>query len=70
MVGWHVTNQVERQAMSPSGGFVPSVDVQFVTDNGTSGTVTVPKSAFTADEVKRRIDAYVEHIANVENLSG
>lgn len=70
MAAWRVTNQVERKAIGPSGGFSDVVEVHFVTDNGTAGTVTVPKSVYNADEVKKRIDDYVSHIGAVEGLTG
>jgi hypothetical protein len=68
--GWRVTGQVERQMMGPSGQFTPSIEVHFVTDAGTTGSVTVPKTVYNGDEVKRRIEAYVAHIGAVENLTG
>lgn len=70
MAVWRVTNQVERKVLGPSGGIGEVVEVQFVTENGTTGTVNVPKSVYNVDEVKRRIDEYVSHIGAVEGLTG
>lgn len=68
--GWHVTGQVERQVMGPSGQFVPSIDVHFQTSTGVAGTITVPKQQYNVDNVKERIDAYVAHLDAVSDLSG
>lgn len=69
-MAWHVTAQVQRSVIGPSGQIVPSVEVHFLTDDGTAGTVTVPKSAFNAETVKERIDSYVAHLDAVGGLSG
>lgn len=70
MMGWHVTGQVQRQVMGPSGQFVPSIEVHFQTDDGTTGSVTIPKAAFNVDTAKERIDAYVAHLSDVADLRG
>lgn len=68
MAGWHVTGQLERTQMGPSGQFTPAVEVHFVLDNGTAGSVVVPRSAYNADAVKERIDAYAAHLDAVASL--
>jgi len=69
-MGWHVTGQVETKQMTQSGRFIPAIEVHFVTDDGTDGTVTVPKSAYSAATVKERIDTYVGHLSDVADLTG
>lgn len=70
MQGWHVTGQVQRQVMGPSGQFVPSIEVHFQTADGTAGSVTIPKAAYNVDAVKERIESYVAHLDAVAGLSG
>lgn len=67
---WHVTGQVQRMVMGPSGQFVPSIEVHFALDNGTVASVTVPSNVYSAEEVKKRIDSKVEHLSAVADLSG
>lgn len=68
--GWHVTGQVQTKQMNTAGQFTPAVEVHFVLDDGTTGTVTVPKNVYNADTVKERIDAYVAHLSAVADLTG
>lgn len=68
--GWHVTGQVQRQVMGPSGQFVPSIEVHFQTANGTAGSVTVPKAQYTSELVRERIESYVAHLDAVADLTG
>lgn len=69
-MGWHVTAQIQKNTIGPSGQITPSVEVHFQTDDGTTGSVTVPKSTFSAEAVKERIDSYVGHLAAVADLTG
>lgn len=69
-MAWHVTAQRETSTIGPSGQVTPSVEVHFLTDAGVAGKVTVPKTAFSAETVKERIDGYVAHLDAVGDLSG
>lgn len=68
--GWHVTGQVQTKTMSQSGAFVPSVEVHFTLDDGTTGSVTIPKNVYNADTARERIQSYVDHLTAVADLTG
>lgn len=66
--GFTVLAQRQTTDFGPDGRFADVMEVTFQTDAGTVGKVRVPLSVYSADEVRRRIAAYVEHIAAVESL--
>jgi hypothetical protein len=68
-MGWHVTYQTQKQKQQPSGGFAQVVEVGFETDNGAKGSVDVPVSLYSADQVKQRVDAYASELDAVHGLS-
>jgi hypothetical protein len=65
---WHVTRQVQRSVLQPGGGFGDVITVYFDTPHGYSGSVDVPLAMFTADEVRKRVDARVAVLDEVHNL--
>lgn len=67
---WHVTAQIPRQVMSPSGQFVPSVEVHFQLADGTTNSVTIPKNQYSDDVARERIQSFVDHLSAVADLTG
>lgn len=67
---WHVTAQIPRSVQAPSGQFVPSVEVHFMLADGTTNSITIPKSQYSVAAVNERIQALVDHLSAVADLSG
>lgn len=66
--GWQVTGQQQRTDVSGTGQFQQVVEVHFRTAHGNTGSVRVPLSAFTPDEVHKRISEYAATLDAVHNL--
>lgn len=66
--GWKVIGQRESTEIGPDQRFVPVIIVTFQTGLGYTGTVSVPKSAFTPDNVRALIDEQVAALHDVHNL--
>lgn len=66
--GWRVTGQRHTETYNNNGSFEPVVIVSFVTDDGTTGSVTVPETKYTAQNVITRINAFREHEAQIAQL--
>lgn len=69
-VTWRVTQQMETQQPGANGRFTKGVNVTFSTSNGLSGTVFVPESSYSADNVRKLIAAKVAAMTSVQNLNG
>lgn len=65
---WKVIGQRESTEIGPDQRFTPTVIVTFQTGLGYTGTVSVPKAAFTADNVRNLIDEQVAAMHDVHNL--
>lgn len=69
-MAWHVTNQIEQNRIGPSGQPTPTVIVYFQLDNGTQGSVAIPKATYNVDTARERIEDYVAHLSAVADLTG
>ncbi|MGH7239404.1 MAG: hypothetical protein ACREHG_04970 [Candidatus Saccharimonadales bacterium] len=65
---WKVTSQSQTTEQDTAGNFVSGWRVYFDT-NGTTGSVFVPQTIYTADNVRDMITASVGHINDVSNLT-
>ena len=70
MPAWTVTGQLETTDMGPDGRFTAGVVVTFRTAAGLTGTVFVPKDAYTATNVREAIAARAAVMAEVGELQG
>ena len=66
---WRVVGQRQTTVQSPSGGFDDAMLVSFKTTSGVSGSITVPLSQYTADNVATLIEQRVQAIEEV-NATG
>lgn len=53
--GFRVTSQVDQSGQDATGKFVAGRSVQFVTGNGTPGSVFIPLTLYTPDNVMAAI---------------
>lgn len=67
---WTVTSQNETTAQDSTGNFVSGWTVYYQTQDGTAGSVFVPKALYTADNVRAKIAAAVAENIAVSQLSG
>ncbi len=67
---WTVVYQQETSTIGPNGHFVDAMAVTFKTRSGVQAKVVIPLSQYTADNVKKEIDAYVAEINQVHTLAG
>jgi hypothetical protein len=70
ITGWKVEAQHETVDTDASGRPVPGVKVSFVTGLGVHGSVFVPKSQYSPDNVKAAIAAAAGQIDAVHKLTG
>lgn len=63
---WKVTSQKETTTMQ-NGVFTPAMSITFQTTHGTYGTVVLPLSTYTAENVKHAID---ERVAQIDAVFG
>lgn len=66
---WTVTTQAERTIISSTGDAIDVMQVGFQLADGTLGTVNVPLSAYTVDNVRAAITAKAAVLAGVGDLS-
>lgn len=66
--GWSVTAQRQTTDLSPDGRFVDVIEVTFLTDGGTAGTVRVPERQYSPERVRELIQQRVDTITAVESL--
>lgn len=69
-MGWTVTGQTEQTIINPAGQAVNVMAVMFTLADGTSGTVNVPLSSYTAANVRAAIASKAATMAAVNNLAG
>jgi hypothetical protein len=67
---WEVIGQREEIRVGPSGQLVHGVVVQFRTASGAVGTVFVPETAYTVEEVRRIVAAKAAEVEAVARLKG
>jgi hypothetical protein len=65
---WKVTSQREGSVFGPAGTTEGTMIVTFQTGRGVVGTITVPLSEYTADNVRGLIQTRVDAIDAVHDL--
>lgn len=66
---FRVLSQRPSTQLTADGRFIDTVDITFETlPNQTPGTITVPKSLYTADYVQQQIADQVAQITAIEQL--
>lgn len=66
---FRVLSQRPSTQLTSDGRFIETVDIAFETlPAQTPGTITVPKSLYTAEYVQSAIAAQVQEIIAIENL--
>lgn len=66
---YKVLSQRQVTVLKPGGGFDNAMEVTFeVVRTGTTASVDIPLSRYSADTVSEAIDAYVANIEAVHNL--
>lgn len=68
--GWHVTSQQEVTDLGPGGQFTRGYRITFALATGTPGSVFIPRTAYTEDNVRSAIVAWATRVAKIGNLSG
>lgn len=68
--GWTITTQQETTAPDQSGRYVPGVRIGFRTREGISGTVFVPDTQYTPENVRALVTARVVQMLLVGGLQG
>lgn len=69
-INWQVTGQAEVTQPDATGKFQKGVNVTWVADNGTSGTVFVPYGQYQVATVASLIETAVERMGDVHSLQG
>lgn len=67
---WTVTAQRETTIINPQGQAVDVMAVTFQLTDGTSATVNIPLSSYTAANTRAAINAKAATLDAVNNLSG
>lgn len=70
VTGWRVTDQVPTTEQTPSGRAERGMRVSFMTGKGVSGSVFIPESQYTPDNVRAAIAAQAALIDQVHALQG
>lgn len=65
---YSIVGQRQTTRLSAAGRFEPVMEVSFQAKGGTTGSVQIPLSVYSADQVHSRIAEYVAHIEAVESL--
>lgn len=65
---WHVVSQAEGSQINAQGRPEQTVIVTFALADGTQGTVIIPRSRYTLDNVRQAVDAQAALLAAVNNL--
>lgn len=68
--GWEVTGQVEGVKPDNTGKFVAGVTVSFHTNTGQTGSVFIPDTQYTPENVKRLVAAKADMMTAVAGLKG
>lgn len=66
---WTVTSQTESDQVVPTGGIAAGVEIAFMTGEGHSGTVWVPKAKYTVDKVRAAVAAAAQQMDVIGSLS-
>ena len=67
---WEIIGQREDYRPGPTGGFVSGVVVSFRTLSGAVGSVFVPDSVYTPENVAQAVNARAATMETVANLTG
>jgi len=67
---WVVTGQIAANGPQPGGNYGPGYNVSFRLASGTVGTVFVPASQYSVENVRAAINAHYPSLAAVDGLSG
>lgn len=67
---WRITAQNQASEPNGMGQFVKGVNVAFVTDLGSGGSVFVPEAQYTVDNVKALVAAKAAEMDAVARLTG
>jgi len=70
VVAWRVTGQTPTTRPSPSGEFIDGWTVSFQTVLGNTGTVFVPASMYTPDQVRQAIAAQARVLDEISTMTG
>jgi len=66
---WRVTGQSETTDLGPTGQFVQGYRVTFALDDGTVGSVFVPKAGYSVTTVMAAIAPHADELAAVAALN-
>ena len=66
--GWKIVAQRQTTDLTPDGRFLDIMEVTFETDEGVTGKVNVPVSAYNPDNVAQLVSARAAAISAVHNL--
>lgn len=66
---YKVTSQVEGSYRQPNGQFASGVKVTFTTEDGLTGSVEVPESAYNAPNVQQMIRDRIAQLMSVQGLT-
>lgn len=69
-MGWRVVGQTERSIINDAGRPEDVVIVSYQLADGTAGTVRIPRSAYSVDNVRAAVAAQAAVAAEVAGLSG
>lgn len=66
--GWRIVAQRQTTDLTPDGRFQEVMEITFTTDQDVSGTVRIPVTQYTAENVREVISARAAQISAVHNL--
>jgi hypothetical protein len=67
---WRIESQIEDIQPAGAAGFTRGFKVGWITDSGIRGTVFVPETQYTPENVTALVSAAVANAALVAGLSG
>ncbi len=70
MTGWRVTGQSPAKQPTTAGTFQDGINVTFITGKGVVGTIFVPETVYTPENVKALIAQKVAVLDQVSALNG
>lgn len=68
--GWAITSQQEASEVGDASTVVQGMRVFFRTQHGSTGSVFVPREAYTAERVRQLVNDQAATMDNVHRLEG
>ncbi len=68
MAGYKVISQTQTVELRGDGRFVDVFEVTFETETGSTGTVKVPVTGYSAETVRAAIQPLADHMVTIDRI--